>query len=275
MSKRVISKIITYILLIMLLIVSVGPFLWLVSTSLKSPEENIFSNPPKFLPQKATLENLQYVLTKIPFGTYFFNSTLIAVITVVLNIVLSIMAAYPLERMEFKGKKAIFLSVLSTMMIPFQVTMIPIYVTVVNFKMKDTFTGVIVPFAVGAFGIFLIRQAFRSVPRSLDEAAYIDGCNTWQILWKVLVPLIMPSIATLAIFTFVNSWSNFLWPLLVLSDKKMFTLPLGLIDLQGTFTTNWRLVAAGAVLSTAPIIIFFAATQKYFIEGVADGGVKG
>ena len=272
---EIINKIVLYALLIVILIISVGPFLWLLSTSLKSPGENLFKTPPDLLPKQPTFNNMKAVINSIPFFNYLWNSALVAIITVITNVVLSALAAYPLARMDFKGKKFIFMSILSTMMIPFQVTMIPVFVIVTKAGLKNTYTGVILPTAVTAFGIFLLRQAFLDIPKSLDEAAFIDGCNSFQILNKILLPLIKPSLATLAIFTFVASWGNFLWPLLVLDDKKMYTLPLGVKDLEGIFTTDWRLVAAGTVLSIIPIIIFFSATQKYFIEGATAGGVKG
>jgi len=268
------EKVILYTLLIVMLILSVGPFLWLLSTSLKSPNENLFKFPPDLLPKEPTVDSWVTVIKTIPFFTYFKNSILVALIQVVVNVVFSALAAYPLARMKFRGKKLIFTGILSTMMIPFQVTMIPIFVLVSKLKITNSYVGVILPFAVTAFGIFLLRQAFLTIPVSIEEAAYIDGCNSFQIWYKVLLPLIKPSIATLAIFTFVNSWGDFLWPLLVLKDKTKYTLPLGIQDLQGTFATDWRLVAAGAVLSMIPIIVFFIATQRYFIEGATSGGVK-
>lgn len=270
-----IRTIILYVVLIAVLIVSVGPFLWLFSTALKSPSENLFKFPPDLLPKQPTLENMKKVLDTIPFYRYLWNSIAVAVISVISNIILAALAAYPLARMQFKGKKFIFISTLSTMMIPFQVTMIPVFVIVMKLGMKNSYEGVILPTAVTAFGIFLLRQAFLTIPKSLDEAAFIDGCNSLQIFYRILLPLIKPSIATLAIFTFVNSWGNFLWPLLVLDDKKMYTLPLGVKDLEGIFTTDWRLIASGTVLSMIPIIIFFMLTQKYFIEGATAGSVKG
>lgn len=271
---RLREKVILYIILILMLAISIGPFLWLVSTSLKSANENLFKFPPDLLPKEPTLESWITVFKTIPFLTYFRNSVFVAAIQVVLNVVLAALAAYPLARMKFNGKRLIFTGILSTMMIPFQVTMIPIFVLVSRLKLTNNYVGVILPFAVTAFGIFLLRQAFLTIPASIEEAAYIDGCNSFQIWYKILLPLIKPSIATLAIFTFVNSWGDFLWPLLVLKDKTKYTLPLGVQDLQGTFATDWRLVSAGAVLSMIPIIVFFIATQKYFIEGATAGGVK-
>jgi len=268
------EKALLYTILIILLIVSIGPFLWLLSTALKASTENLFKFPPDLLPKHPTFDSMKAVFKTIPFTTYLINSVIIALVQVVLNVVLSCLAAYPLARMHFKGKHIIFTGILSTMMIPFQVTMIPIFVLISKLQLRNSYAGVILPFAVTAFGIFLIRQAFLTIPVSIEEAAYIDGCNAFQIWYKILLPLIKPPIATLAIFTFVNSWGDFLWPLLVLSDKSKYTLPLGVQDLQGTFATDWRLIAAGAVLSMIPIIVFFVATQKYFMEGATAGGVK-
>ncbi len=274
-SKLLVKKCIMYGILFILLLISVGPFLWLLSTALKSSNENLFKFPPDLFPKEPTFANMKKVFETIPFFTYFINSVILAVIAVTSDIILGSLAAYPLARMKFKGKKIIFMSTLSTMMIPFQVTMIPIFIIITRMQLKNTYAGIILPTAVTAFGIFLLRQAFLAIPQSLEEAAFIDGCNSFQVWYKILLPLIKPSIATLAIFTFVNSWGNFLWPLLILDNKKMYTLPLGVQDLQGTFTTDWRLIAAGAVLSMIPIIVFFVATQKYFIEGATAGGVKG
>ncbi len=274
-NKLLVKKCMMYGILLILLLISVGPFLWLLSTALKSSNENLFKFPPDLFPKEPTFANMKKVFETIPFFTYFINSVILAVIAVMSDIILGSLAAYPLARMKFKGKKIIFMSTLSTMMIPFQVTMIPIFIIVTRMQLKNTYAGIILPTAVTAFGIFLLRQAFLAIPQSLEEAAFIDGCNSFQVWYKILLPLIKPSIATLAIFTFVNSWGNFLWPLLILDNKKMYTLPLGVQDLQGTFTTDWRLIAAGAVLSMIPIIVFFVATQKYFIEGATAGGVKG
>lgn len=271
---KVRSKIVLYIILLLMLVVSVGPFLWLVATSLKSPNENIFKFPPDLLPKEPTLDSWLTVFKTIPFLNYFKNSVFIAVIQVTSNVILASLAAYPLARMQFRGKSVIFTAILGTMMIPFQVTMIPIFVLVSSLKLNNSYVGVILPFSVTAFGIFLLRQAFLSIPVSIEESAYIDGCNSFQIWYRILLPLIKPTLATLAIFTFVNSWGDFLWPMLMLKDKAKYTLPLGVQDLQGIFTTDWRLVAAGAVLSMIPIIIFFSATQRYFVEGAAAGAVK-
>lgn len=267
-------QILLYILLVIIAFLSVGPFAWLVSTALKSPGENIFSFPPRFIPETLTMINFGRVFTAVPFFVYLKNSFLVAAFSVALNLFISALAAYPLARMDFKAKKTIFFAILSTMMIPFQVTMIPTFIIISRLELKNSYLGLILPTGVTAFGIFLIRQAFITVPKSLEEAVLIDGGTSWMVFRKVLVPLAKPSLAALGIFAFINSWGNFLWPLLVLDTREMYTLPIGLQDLQGTFTTDWRLIAAGTVLSVIPVLIFFLFTQKYFVKGAVSGGVK-
>ena len=206
---------------------------------------------------------------------------IVAAGTVILNLILSSMAGYPLARMEFKGKKTAFFAILATIMIPFQTIMLPIYLIILKLNLIDSagtvpgYLGLILPFAVSAFGIFLMRQAFLAIPKEMEEAAIVDGCNSWQIFFKVLLPMVKPTLAILAIFTFIGSWGEFLWPSIVLSDEKMFTLPVGINNLQGIFSSNWRYIAAGSIISIIPIIVFFLSLQRYFISGQNEGAVKG
>lgn len=275
------KKLSTHLFLIILSIISVGPFLWLLSTALKSENENIFSYPPSFIPEHITFANFIGVWNSVPFATYIINSSIVCVFTILLNLILSALAGYPLARMEFKGKNFVFFAILATIMVPFQVIMIPVYLMVLRLNMVDSisafsgFSGLILPFAVNAFGIFLMRQAFMSIPKELEEAAVIDGCNAFQIWRKIMLPLVKPALATLAIFTFVGAWSEFLWPSIVLTKQQMYTLPVGLTHLQGVFSSNWRYIAAGAVISIIPILVVFLALQKFFIEGSTQGAVKG
>lgn len=263
-----------YLFMLLLALVSAGPFLWLLSTALKGPEENLFAYPPRFIPRNITLGNFAHVFAGIPFPRYLMNSFFTAGISVALNLGIAGTAAYPLARMAFPGKKLIFMAILSTMMIPFQVTMIPIFIFVTRLGLKNSYAGLVLPTAVTAFGIFLIRQAFLVIPRSLEEAALIDGSRSWTVFSRILIPLAKPSLAVLAIFSFLNSWGNFLWPMLILDRKKKFTLPLGLQDLQGTFTNDWRLIAAGTVVSVLPVLTVFLFAQKYFVQGAWAGAVK-
>ena len=279
--RNISSGFFIHITLIIVSLLSIFPFLWLMSTALKGPDENIFQYPPVFFPEMPTWENFVGVWGQIPFMLYFLNSMIVAGFTVILNLILSSLAAYPLARMEFKGKKTVFYATLATIMIPFQAIMLPVYLIVLKLNMVDSvnsvmgYLGLILPFAVNAFGIFLMRQAFLAIPKEMEEAAFVDGCNVFQIWWKILLPMVKPSLAVLAIFTFIGSWGEFLWPSIVLTKEAMYTLPVGVNNLQGMFSSNWRFIAAGSILSTVPIIIFFLAMQRYFISGQNEGAVKG
>lgn len=281
MIKNFFKKSCIHSFLIAMSILSLFPFIWLISTALKGLDENIFQYPPVFIPEHLTFENFIGVWKQIPFLLYFFNSFLVAASTVILNLIFSSLAAYPLARMEFKGKKIIFSAILATIMIPFQAIMLPIYLIVLKLHLVDSYgivtgyLGLILPFAVNAFGIFLMRQAFLSIPKELEEAAFVDGCSIFNIWRKILIPMTAPTLAVLAIFTFIGSWGEFLWPSIVLTNKALYTLPVGVNDLQGMFSANWRYIAAGSIISIIPIIIFFITMQKYFVSGQNEGAVKG
>ena len=267
--------------LIIVCILSLIPFLWLLSTALKGQNENIFAYPPVFIPKDFTLDNFKEVLKYVPITKYVLNSFIVASFTVILNIILSAMAAYPLARMNFKGKKIAFFAILATIMVPFQTIMLPVYIITLKLNLVDSYStlmgyiGLILPFAVNAFGIFLMRQAFLAIPKEMEESAVVDGCNAWQIFFNILLPMTKPTIAVLAIFTFIGSWGEFLWPSIVLTNEQLFTLPGGINNLSSAFSANYRLVAAGSIISIIPIIIFFLSLQKYFIQGSNDGAVKG
>ena len=281
LMKRFLEKISSHSVLIFISLLSIFPFIWLISTSLKGASENIFAYPPTIVPTDFTWSNYVGVWHKVNFMAYFWNSMIVAGATVLLNLILSSLAAYPLARMKFAGKHFTFFAILSTIMIPFQAIMLPVYLITIKLNLMDTvnnfmgFLGLVMPFAVSAFGIFLMRQAFMSVPKEIEEAAIVDGCNVFQVFWKVVLPMVKPSLAVLAIFTFIGSWGEFLWPSIVLTKESMYTLPVGVNNLQGMFSSNWRYIAAGSILSTVPILIFFLAMQKYFISGENDGAVKG
>jgi len=281
MIKRILEKIGIHGILIFASLLSVFPFIWLISTSLKGNAENIFAYPPQIIPHDFTFENYIGVWKRVNFIAYFFNSMIVAGFTVVLNLLLSALAAYPLARMQFFGKKFAFFAVLATIMVPFQAIMLPVYLITLKLHLVDSvnnfmgYLGLVMPFAVSAFGIFLMRQAFLTIPKEMEEAAIVDGCNVFQVFFKVLLPMVKPSLAVLAIFTFIGSWGEFLWPSIVLTKESMYTLPVGVNNLQGMFSSNWRFIAAGSILATIPIVIFFLAMQKYFISGENEGAVKG
>ena len=251
------------------------PLLWLISTALKSPEENIFQFPPQLLPSQPTFQNFVTVWQTNPFGQYLFNSIVVAVLTVGLNLLFCSLAAYPLARLDFRGRNLIFAVVVSTIMIPFQIVMIPLYILTVQMGLRNTYLGIILPAIASAFGIFLLRQAFQGVPKELEEAARMDGCTELGLWWHVMLPAIRPALVTLAIFVFIGSWSDFLWPLIVIDRPEYYTLPLGVATLAGTFSLDWRLIAAGSVISIAPVLLFFLVMQSYIVPTDAGSGVKG
>jgi len=265
-----------YMLLVTIAIAMLIPLVWLVSTSLKSPSENIFQFPPQLFPQQPTLQNFAKVWQAIPFGRYLLNSSLVAGLTVSLNLLFCALAAYPLARLKFPGREVVFMAIVTTILIPFQIVMIPLYILTVRLGLYNTYWGIIFPEIASAFGIFLLRQAFQGVPKELEEAARMDGCSELGLWWYVMIPAIRPALFTLAIFVFIGSWSDFLWPLIVLKPGSEFlTLPLGVAALAGTFSLDWRLVAAGSVISIAPVLLFFILMQKYIVPTEIGSGVKG
>ncbi|MBL1177121.1 carbohydrate ABC transporter permease [Pantanalinema sp. GBBB05] len=265
-----------YALLGAIAILMLLPLVWLLSTSLKSPSEDIFQFPPQWIPSQPTLENFVKVWQAHPFGKYLFNSTLVAVLTVALNLLFCSLAAYPLARLNFRGREAIFTAIVATIVIPFQIVMIPLYVLAVQLGLRNSYLGIIFPAIASAFGIFLLRQAFQGVPKELEEAARIDGCSELGLWWHVMIPAVRPALVTLAIFVFIGSWSDFLWPLIVLDPGSAYdTLPLGVLTLAGMFSMDWRLIAAGSVIAIAPILLFFLIMQRYIVPSETASGVKG
>lgn len=256
-------------------LVMLFPLLWLISTALKSPTENIWQSPPQLLPNQPTLENFSKVWQSLPFGTYLYNSILVSVLTVGLNLLFCSLAAYPLARLSFVGRNGIFIAIVSTIMIPFQIVMIPLYILTVQLGLRNSYLGIIFPSLASAFGIFLLRQALISVPKEIEEAARLDGSSELGLWWCVMLPAIRPALITLAIFVFIGAWSDFLWPLIVIQDESLYTLPLGVAKLAGTFSLDWRLVAAGSVISITPVLVLFLFLQKYIVPTDTGSGVKG
>ena len=264
-----------YLALSLLVGLTVGPFLWLLSTSLKGAGENIYAFPPSLWPLEPTLANYIQVFESQPFFTYLLNSSLVAVLAVASNLALASLAAYPLARMDFRGRGLVFGTLLATMMVPFQLLMIPVYELALALGLHNSTAGLVLPHACTAFGIFFMRQAFLSIPKALEEVALIEGVSRLRIWWHVMLPLVRPSLATLAVFSFIAVWGDFLWPLIITDDPAHFTLPLGVNRLASTFSMDWRLVAAGAVFSVLPILLVFSVGQRFFIEGAMKGAVKG
>jgi len=264
------------------------PFLWMLSTSLK-PESEIFRFPPVWTPRAWKWENYSAAMQAAPFGRYFINTVIFAVTITASNLLLCSMAAYAFARLRFRGRNLLFLLTLGTMMVPGQVTMVPVFIMLKRWPLAggndwlgigghgllNSYVGLILPGAVGAFGIFLLRQFFMTLPRELEDAARIDGCSELGIYWRIILPLSAPALTTLGIFTFTAAWNEFLWPLLVMSKDSMKTLQVGLQVFQTQYTTRWDLLMAGTVVVTIPVLLIFLAGQRYFTRGIALSGMKG
>jgi putative chitobiose transport system permease protein len=255
--------------------VTVVPFLWVLLTSLKGPRDAIYSVPPQFIPHDLTFANYVRVWNLLPMASFFINSVVVAVATVSLNLLFTSLAAYPFAKMTFPGRDLIFYLLLATFVVPPQLTFIPSFILAVNvFHYYDTILALIFPSLATVFNIFLLRQAFKTVPNDLIDAARMDGASELRIWWQVVMPIIRPSLATAAIFTFVNSWNDFFWPSLMLHTRQHMTLPVGLVALQGAFASDLRGVAAGVVMTIIPILIVFVTLQRQFVRGLT-GAVKG
>ncbi len=250
------------------------PFIWLLSTALKAETADLFAYPPQFIPDPIVWGNFIKAWNILPFFDYLFNTFFIAITTVVINLFFCSLTGYALARMQFKGRQVILYIVLATTMVPFQVLLIPLFIVTLKLGLVDSYAGVIIPVAVNAFGIFLLRQAFSTVPIDLEDAARIDGCGDFQIYARVMMPLIKPALATQAAFTFVAQWNDFLWPLVVLKSRELYTLQLGLASLQGVFGVNWRYISAASVIALVPTVLFFLLTQRFFTQGLTSGAVK-
>jgi putative chitobiose transport system permease protein len=273
--RRYVSSGLWYIVLTAIAVITVFPFFWMLMTSLKGPLDPITSVPPQFLPGNPTLANYEKVLAALPIPRFFFNSVVVAVAVGLLNVLVAALAAYPLAKMRFPGRDAIFYLLLATLIVPAQLTYIPSFILAVNvFNYYDTLAALIFPNLVSAFNIFLLRQAFRGVPNDLIDAARVDGAGEFRIWRSILMPIVRPSLAAVAIFTFVTSWNDFLWPSLMLHTPEGMTLPVGLAALQGFFASDSRSIAAGVTITVVPILIFFIFVQRYFVRGLA-GAVKG
>jgi putative chitobiose transport system permease protein len=251
------------------------PLLWLVSTSLKGPAEDIFTSPPALWPAQPSLQAYGRLFTENPLGVYLRNSAIVSALAVVANLLFCSLAAYPLARLRFAGRGLVLALVVATILIPFQVVMIPLYLLMVQIGLRNTLWALILPQAATAFGIFLLRQSFLGVPVELEEAARIDGCTPLGEWWNVMIPAARADLLTLAMVVFIGTWSDFLWPLVILDDPALYTLPLGLQQLASSFSLDWRLVAAGSVVSILPVLVLFLALQRYILPNASADAVKG
>jgi multiple sugar transport system permease protein len=250
------------------------PLVWMVSASFM-PTGQASALPPRLLPEEVTLAHYADLFTRLHVARYFLNSTLIAVAVTLLSLLLNSMAGYAFAKFRFKGRDRLFKLLLGALVIPAQVAMLPLFLLLKQLGVINTYWGVILPGMASIFGIFLIRQYALSIPGSLLDAARIDGAGEFRIYWSLVLPLIKPILVTLAIFTFMGTWNDFMWPLIVLTDNDMYTLPVALAILSGEHVQDLELMMAGSVLTVLPVLVVFIALQRYYLEGITLGSVKG
>ena len=273
-SSAVLHRVLLYIVLILIAVIMVVPFLWMLSTSLKTQYDAV-KIPPVWIPDPPQWENYVKLFTEQPMFQFMLNTIKIVFFVVLGQLFFSSLAAYSFARISFKGRNVVFFFYIATLMVPGQVTMIPTYLMFAKAGLTDNHLALILPAFFSAFGVFLLRQFFMSLPRELEEAAEIDGCNPFMTYWRIMLPLVVPAMLTLGVFTLMNTWNDYMGPLIYLSSPEKYTMTLGIAYFKGVYTTQWNLVMAGSIVSVVPILIAYLCAQKYFIEGIAFSGVKG
>ncbi|RGC65682.1 L-arabinose transport system permease protein AraQ [Micromonospora sp. MW-13] len=269
-----VAKTVLYVVLALGLLAVAGPFVWMALSSAK-PEREIRQVPPTWWPETFTLDNFRELFSRLDFPLYFFNSALVATLVTAGNLLFCSLVGYALAKLRYPGRRVLFLAVLGMLMVPGMVTFVPQFVLVSNMGLTNTYTGLILPFLVGPFGVFLMRQFLLSIPDDLIEAARVDGAGEFRIFWRVVLPLCRPALATLGILTFLGSWNNFLWPLVVATTEDKYTLPVALaLYSVGQNRINYGLLLSGAVVVVLPVLIVFLLLQRHFLRGIATTGIK-
>jgi multiple sugar transport system permease protein len=282
------GNLVSHVILILGAVIMLLPFAWMISTSLK-PADQLFTVPPTWLPHPLQWDTYAKAMSAGNFGRYAMNSLLLGVANLVTNVLLSALAGYAFARLRFPGRNLLFILVLATLMVPYQVTIIPLFVIVRHIPLFggndlfgqggigwiNSYWGLIVPGAVGAFGIFMLRQFFQTLPGELEDAARIDGAGEFRIFWQIMLPLATPAIATLAIFSFQAGWNSFLWPLLITTTDDMRTIQLGLTVFVQQYSTQWDQLMAATVVATMPVIVVFSLGQRLLVRGITFTGLKG
>lgn len=274
--NRLIQKILLYGVMIFIALIIILPLLWMLSTSFK-PKSEWFLPDIYWIPRTFTMDNYDKLLgnPSLPITRWFINSVGIATVSTALILTIDSIAAYAYARMEFRGKRVLFAMLLATLFLPGIMFLVPNFLTVTQLGLLNNYAGVILPGLAGVFGVFFMRQFFESLPRELEEAAYIDGATRVQTFWYIALPLAKPALATLGIITFLASWNDFLWPLLILKERELLTLPPGLRTLQGAYTSEYGQMMAGAVITSVPVLILYLFLQRYIVESVQTAGLKG
>lgn len=273
-GQSIVLSIIIHFLLIVGLVCMAAPFVWMISTSLKGTKD-IFRYPPEWIPKQPTVGNYVRLFDTVNIARPFLNTVIVAVSITFLSLMVCSMAGHAFAKFQFPGKEFLFMGILGTMMVPGQITMIPVFLLLKKLGLLNSYSGLILPGIASAFGIFFMRQFIAGIPEELLEAARIDGAGEFFIFGKIVMPLCKPALATLGILTFTGSWNSFLWPLIIATDENMYTLPVAIANLAGQYATEYGLQMAGAVVVIMPIIIFFMFAQQWFIQGITMTGLKG
>ncbi|HEX2910623.1 MAG TPA: carbohydrate ABC transporter permease [Chloroflexia bacterium] len=264
-----------YILLLFWTVISIVPLLYMISTAFK-PNQYVFEFPPKFIPENPTTSNFEQAWNSNNFGLYFSNSLVVSVTSTILILVLSSMMAFAFARYRFPGRTILFYSILGTMMVPGLVLILPQFVLAKNLSLLNSLHGLVVAYSANsAVNIFFLRGAFEEIPQDLQDAAAIDGAGIWSIFWRIMLPLVKPALAAMAIFSFMGAWDEFTWALTSIQDEKLRTLPIALRLFQQSHGTQWGLVFAASLIAVVPVIIVFLIFQRYFIQGISTGAIKG
>lgn len=272
-AGRTISRILFLLILTAGALIMVIPFVWSLSTSLK-PLGQALAFPPVWVPHPVLWKNYITTWKIVPMARWFFNSFFVAIVVVLGNLLFDSLAGYALARIRFRGRSFVFMAIVSMLMIPFQAIMLPVYILLRDLGLINTHWGMILPAIVSAMGVFLMRQAFSAIPQEIDEAALIDGAGRWRMFWQIALPMVRPSLLTLALMSFMGSWNNFLLPLLVANSPQVWTLPLGMVMFQQQYYTNWPYLMAAAVMATIPIAVLFLAFQRWFVQGISTTGIR-
>ena len=272
--QRAVGRFLVYAALLALALSMLVPFIWMVATSLMD-EREVYSFPPKFIPEQILWSNYKQALTLLPFGRFFLNTVMVSLFSVLGQLITCAMAAYAFARLQFKWRDKIFALYLATMMIPAIVTLIPSFLIINAFGWMNTYWGLVTPTLTSVWGIFLLRQFFLTIPRDYEDAARLDGASDFIIFWKIVLPLSKPALATLAIFAFMGAWKDFLWPLIVTNTNDMRTVEVGIAMFHSLHARNWPHQMAAAVVVMLPIVAIFFFAQRYFIKGISLVGLKG
>lgn len=268
------KRILLHLLLVILALLTLAPFLWMLAASFM-PTGEASAIPPRLLPSAPTLEHYRDLFTRLDMGRYAINSALIALMATLISTMLNAMAGYALAKLHFSGREKIFRGLLAAMVIPAQVAMLPLFLMLKELGLINTYAGVLVPMLASIFGIFLVRQYAQNIPDAMLDAARLDGAGEFRLFWTVVLPLLRPILATLALFTFMGTWNDFMWPLIVLSDGDLHTLPVALANLAGEHVQDTELMMAASTLTVLPVLVVFLILQKQYIAGLTQGSLKG